>query len=38
MIDHNSIDFLLGGSKLLGGIGSTVNEFEGKYYIFYGLG
>lgn len=25
-------------NKLLGGIGSTVNEFEGRFYVFFGLG
>ena len=35
---ERGMQFLLGTSKLLGGIGSTVNEFQGKYYVFFGLG
>ena len=37
MVD-SGMDFLLGQNKLLGGIGSTITQFEGKYYVFFGLG
>lgn len=27
-----------GYSKLLGGIGSTINKYQDLYYVFFGLG